>query len=163
DQLTNQLITTQQAEASFLNAKLTREVAEIAVIEYVQGTFLQEKQTAEGEIKLADSDLYRAGDRLKWSKAMLGKGYVSLAQNIADDRALQKAKFTFEQSQNKLTVLMKFTKEKETKSLEAEVEKARSDELAKKATHELEKTKEDKLKRQIEKCVLRAPGDGLVV
>ena len=57
DQLINQRITTKSAEANFQNAKLTREVAEIAVVEYEQGIYIQDLATVEGEIKLAESDL----------------------------------------------------------------------------------------------------------
>ncbi len=79
DQLINQRITTKSAEANFLNAKLTREVAEIAVREYKEGVYVQDIQTVEGEIKLAESDLVRAEDRLEWAKRMFDKGYVSKA------------------------------------------------------------------------------------
>ena len=60
DQLVNQKITTKSAEANHENAKLTREVAEIAVVEYEEGIFKQDLATVEGEIKLAESDLSRA-------------------------------------------------------------------------------------------------------
>ena len=42
DQLVNQKITTKSAEANHENAKLTREVAEIAVVEYEEGIFKQD-------------------------------------------------------------------------------------------------------------------------
>ena len=51
------------------NAKLTREVAQIAVKEYVEGIFVQDKATADGEISLAKSDLARASDRVDWATA----------------------------------------------------------------------------------------------
>ena len=60
-------------------------------------------------------------------------------------------------------MLVDYTKGKTIKELESEVEKARSDELAKKATWELEKSKEKKLERQIANCKIMAPADGLVV
>ena len=163
DQLTNQVITTKGAEAAYQNAKLTREVAEIGVIEYLEGIYKQDHATAEGEIKLAEADLKRAEDRLDWSDKMVEKGYVSIGQNISDKLTLQRAKFTIEQAQTKLNVLEKYTKDKTTKELKSEVEKARSDELAKQATWELEKSKEEKLIRQIANCKILAPDDGLVV
>ena len=67
DSLNNQKISTQQAEASFKQAFLTREVAEYAVKEYVEGVFKQDKATIEGQIALAKSDLERAIDRVEWS------------------------------------------------------------------------------------------------
>jgi multidrug efflux pump subunit AcrA (membrane-fusion protein) len=163
DQLTNQTITTKGAEAAYQNAKLTREVAEIAVTEYEEGIFQQDYETVMGEIALANSDLKRAEDRLVWSKAMLLKGYISVGQNISEQLAVQKAVFSLEQAQTKKKVLEKYTKNKTIKELRSEVEKARSDELAKQATWDLEKTKEAKLNRQITNCKLFAPSDGLVV
>src|SRR5271166_266241 len=163
DSLTNQKIATQGAEASFQNAKLTREVAEIAVKEYEEGIFLQDKATAEGEFKLAESDLARAADRVDWATRMYEKGYVSKAQKVSEELNFQKAKFALEQAESKLHVLLEYTKGKTIKELRSEVEKARSDELAKEQTYSLEKTKEAKLVKQIENCKLFAPGDGIVV
>jgi multidrug resistance efflux pump len=163
DNLKNQRIATLGAEAAYQQSKLTREVAEIAVTEYVEGVYKQEKETAQGEIALAKSELKRAEDRLEWSNRMLDKGYVSKAQNVADKVGLEQKKFALEQAQTKLDVLEKYTKEKTIKELKSEVEKTKSDELAKKQTYQLEQDKEAKLVRQIEGCKLTAPGDGLVV
>ncbi len=163
DNLVNQKITTESAEANFKNATLTREVAEIAVTEYVEGIFVQDWATAEGEIKLAESDLSRSEDRLDWATRMFVKGYVSKASAVSEQLNLQKARFAKEQADSKLKVLLDYTKAKTIKELESEVEKARSDELAKKATWELEVSKEKKLDRQIKACKIVAPSDGLVV
>jgi HlyD family secretion protein len=163
DQLTNQQITTKSAAANYENAKLTREVAQIAVTEYVEGIYVQDFQTVEGEIKLAESDLSRQEDRVDWARRMFDKGYVSLATKNAEELALKKARFTLEQGQSKRKVLVEYTRNKTIKELQSEVEKARSDELAKKATMELEISKEKKLEKQIAACKLVAPNDGLVV
>jgi HlyD family secretion protein len=163
DLLINQRITTQQAEASFKQSKLVREVAEYAVKEYKLGLYLQELATYKGQIALAKSDLTRAIDRLNWSSEMMKKGYVSLATNIADDLTKQQAVFDLEQAQTQLSVLEQYTKEKQIKSLESDVEKAKADELSKQSSWTLEQTKERKLERQIAACTLKAPGDGIVV
>ena len=60
-------------------------------------------------------------------------------------------------------MLKKYTYGKTIKELENEVKKALSDELARKATWELEKAKEAKLEKQIANCKLYAPSDGMVV
>src|SRR5262249_29143175 len=91
------------------------------------------------------------------------KGYVSKAQAVSEELALKKAVFALEQAQSKKKVLVEYTKGKTIKELRSEVEKARSDELAKKATHELEVSKEKKLEKQIAACEIKAPSDGLVV
>ena len=62
--LTNQRISTQGAEASFRNAKLAREVAEIAVKEYVEGIYASDRVTIQGEVNLAQSAVQEAKARL---------------------------------------------------------------------------------------------------
>ena len=66
-------------------------------------------------------------------------------------------------SRLKMDVLQRFTKEKQVTELEANIKKAESDEFAKKQTYQLEKNKEEKIAKQIVKCKLYAPGDGLIV
>jgi HlyD family secretion protein len=58
---------------------------------------------------------------------------------------------------------LQYTKDKTTKQLKSTLEKARSDELAKKASLELERAKERKLERQIAACEIKAPRDGTLV
>lgn len=163
DQLTNQRITVQQAEAAYQNSKLTREVAEIALNEYIEGTYMQDIRQAEGEKALAETEMLRAKDRLKWANQMFDKGYLSNTAKVAEEANLQRATFNKEQAETKITVLKEYTKKKMTTDLNSNIEKARSDELAKEATLNLEKEKEAKLTVQIDKCKLLAPNDGLVV
>ena len=163
DTLTNQKITVQQAEASYQNSMLTREVAEIAKDEYIQGTYMQDIRQAEGEKALAETDMLRAKDRLSWSQEMFKKGYLSATAKIAEEANLQRATFSKEQAETKITVLKEYTKRKMLTDLNSNIEKAKSDELAKEATLNLEKEKENKLTAQIDKCKLVAPNDGLVV
>lgn len=163
DQLINQEITTKQREADLEQAKKTLEVAEIAVREYLEGTFPEQEQNAEGAIALAKSELARAQERLEWSNRMLDIGYVTQQQNYSDKLALQKAEFSLREAETKLRVLRDYTKQKQVKELQAAVEKATSDMLAKQSAYELEKAKEEKLKRQIERCKILAPSNGLVV
>lgn len=163
DSLTNQQISVQQAEAAYLNSKLTREVAEIAKDEYLLGTYVQDLRQAEGEKALAETEMFRAKDRLEWTNEMFKKGYISKTNQVAEQANLQKATFSKEQAETKIIVLKEYTKRKMLTDLNSSIEKAKSDELAKEATLNLEKEKENKLKVQIVKCKLFAPNDGLVV
>jgi RND family efflux transporter MFP subunit len=163
DQLVNQEISTKRAEADLQQAEKTLQVAEIAVREYEEGTFPQDVQSAEGQIKLAEADLVRSQERLEWSNRMLAIGYVTASQNQSDKLTLQKMEFSLREAKTRLEVLQKFTKEKQLKDLQANVEKAKSDKLAKESTYQLEKAKEEKLRKQIDKCKIMAPGDGLIV
>ncbi len=163
DNLVNQEITTRRAKADLDNAEKTKIVAEISVNEYLLGTFPQEEQTIQGNMKLAESDLTRAKDRLEWSEAMFKNQYVSASSVLADKMTKQKAEISLANSKTQWTVLQNYTKKKQITELEANVKKAESDELAKKSTYELEKGKEEKLRKQITKCKIYAPGDGLIV
>jgi hypothetical protein len=133
------------------NRKLEREVAELAVTEYVEDIFEKEKATAVGEIKLAEADLARQEDRTEWARRMFDQGYVSMAQRVPEELSLQKKVFAKEQAESKLKVLMDYTKAKTIKKLQSEVEKARSDEEAKRVTWELAKETETKLMARSER------------
>jgi hypothetical protein len=124
------------ARASYENARLTREVAEIALAEYVQAIYEQDRETILGEIALARSDRERAEDRLEWTERMLDKGHVVLVDYTSAKLSVDRAAFVEEQACTKLDVLDRYTYEKTLKELTSEVEKARAEELAKKATHQ---------------------------
>ena len=69
DLLGNQLIAEQRANAAYQNAKLSREVAEIAVTEYVEGIFKQDLYTLKSEIAGAEAAIQKADDRLERTQA----------------------------------------------------------------------------------------------
>jgi HlyD family secretion protein len=126
-----------QAEASYKQAKLIREVAEYALKEYTVGLYMQDKAIYESGIAISKSDQARALDRVKWSNAMRAKGKISVATNIADQLTKQQADFDLEQAQTQLKVLEGYTKDKQAKSLQSDIVKARADEQAKLATYRM--------------------------
>jgi multidrug resistance efflux pump len=161
DRLAVQETVIRGAEADLEGARLAREVAEIAVEEYV-GIYKQDLETAQGEVALADANRKRAEDRLDWSNRMLMKGYVSLSENISEKLELQQANFSFEQAQTKKAVLEKFTKDKTAKTLKSELETARARELAKQAAYEREVAARKALTAQVGRCKVVAPAAGRV-
>jgi hypothetical protein len=144
-----QQLATRKAKALYEIAKLTRELAEIALMEYEEVIYPRDLATVEAEVKLAESDLSRSKDRLDWAKRMLEKKLISPAQKTSEELNNKKAHFALEQVQSKKLVLVEYTKGKTFKELMSEVEKARSDELSKMATLELETSKEKKLEREL--------------
>ena len=163
DLLENQRITTRGAEARYRNSRLTREVAEIAVSEYLEGIYAQDLKTAEGEIALAESDRKRAEERLKWAEMMGEKGYLAPKAVDSEKVALERAQVMVSQAKKKKTVLEEYTMSKTIKELKSEVEKSRSDELAKKAILDLEKTIENRLEAHFKHFRIVAPVAGRVV
>lgn len=182
DNLTNQRITTQGAESSYKNAKLAREIAEIAVTEYEQGIYVSERESLEGDIARAQSALKKRERRLERNRTARGQIQEILRQegrpktpsdvlaeiDIEDrvdtaEAAFQREQQTLEHAQTKLSVLQKYTNPKTVKELEIEVEKRRADERAKEAALGLEAQKEKKLVAQVAMCTLRAPAEGVVL
>jgi RNA polymerase sigma factor (sigma-70 family) len=158
EKLKQQKVATAGAQAEVENARLTREVLAIAVVEYAQGTGKPEPS----EITKLRAERKRAEDRVVWSNQMYEKGYVTKAQNIADRVTLQQKLFALAQAQTKKDVLEMHTKGKTIKQLQSELEKAKSNELARTQFWELEKQKEAALEAQIKSCTLTAPLDGTV-
>src|SRR5262249_30597274 len=143
--------------------------------------YVQDRQTCEGEFMLAKSGLAQAEDevgrmmraRQRMNGILTAKGEDRTAVEIAaeiyiNDRvrdaqtAVERARFGIELAQSKKAVLQQYAAPKRIKELESDIKKARSDELAKQATWELAKSKEDRLEKQVANCTLRAPIDGVV-
>ncbi|WP_435007804.1 hypothetical protein P12x_005069 [Tundrisphaera lichenicola] len=139
--MSEQSIPEQKALAEHSRARLTREVAEYALREYTEGVFKQDLAAIDGEIAMSKSDLERMTDRTKWSDDMIRKGRVLKASNPTDHlMMLNKARFELEQSRTKREVLLKYTRDKTIKELQAEIQKARSDERARLAAYQSERS-----------------------
>jgi HlyD family secretion protein len=181
DQLVNQMITERSAMANYDNAKLTREVAEIAVVEYVEGIYKSELDALKGAVTVAESAIQKARSRLERTliarKEMQDgrpkKGAEKITADILteldiEDRiesaelTLLQQNLALEQAKAKQKVLEEITKPRTLKELRADVERKRSNELAKHATSQLEASKLKKLQRQIAACEIKAPADGVL-
>jgi multidrug efflux pump subunit AcrA (membrane-fusion protein) len=182
DRLVNQHNAIRSAEDAYKRARLTREVAEIALHEYTEGILKQEQQAVRQGIDGARSAMRKAEGRLQRTRranqritdmlAAMG-GAKTPADVVAEldirdrledaERALERERRSLEQAEGKREVLEKYTREKTIKELEGEIGKARADERAKQAAWELEKSKAGKLERQIASCTLVAPMDGQVI
>ncbi len=160
DSLTNQQITTKSAEAIFANATLRREAAEHDVTAYVDDLLPREKRETQAELKLAEAELALADEQRKAINQIGPDRDLTLKQA---DVAIARAKLAIEKTVNRLHILEAYTQDKQTRQLQHLVMEARSNELAKKATWNLEQSREKKLERQIRDCKVLAPQDGIVV
>ena len=178
DRLVNQRVAAQQAEAAYKQALLVREVAEYAVKEYTEGIFKQDEATAQGAIEESRSALGRAENRLERTRRARDRIVATaverptaadfLARLELEDRledaevAVAREKKALAAATSRAEVLLTSTREKQIKSLTGDVEKARVDEVSKREAWEREKAGAGRIERQIEACILRAPGDGIV-
>jgi HlyD family secretion protein len=182
DQLFNQMIVERTAAAAYENSKLTREGAETAVLEYENGTLPRERTALNGAITVAQSAIQKAESRLERTRnarkllndILAAKGGSDSATEIvatldiedrleAAEQTVLKQRLAIELARTRRDLLEKYTSGKTTKELKVDVERKRSEELAKKAAWELETSKRMKFVQQIANCDIKAPVDGLVV
>jgi multidrug efflux pump subunit AcrA (membrane-fusion protein) len=160
DQLVNQQITEKSAEAIFENAKLTRENADYDQTEYTEDLFPREQRENEGEIKVAESELAVGKEQFDALRAVGGANKLDV---MRAELAIARANLALEKARNRLHFLTDYTKGKQLKGLQSAVKKARSEELAKEAVWELEKSKAGGLERQIAVCNIKAARDGTLI
>ncbi len=181
DNLKNQMIIAVQAEANYRNARLVREAAELALREYVEGTYKQEQQALKGTVLAARSAIQKAEARLertrrarkRMDEILATRKEAAPADIVADldvdDRlddagqVIARESMALELAETRLDLLQKFTADRMKKERAADVEQKKSAELAKRAILQLEMDKEAKLTRQIESGTLVAPSDGIVI
>ena len=158
-----QQIKTEQARAALEQARLSFNVAELAVGEYREGIVQQNVQAMEGQIALAKSDMERATDRLRWTANMLGKGYVPVAQRSSAERNLAQAQLTLKTNRWDLQNFNKYSNPRTLKELESEVEKRRYETIAN--TQRVARLEErlDHYRKMVDYCTIRSPHDGLVI
>ncbi|WP_186767393.1 efflux RND transporter periplasmic adaptor subunit [Blastopirellula retiformator] len=163
EELTLQQMDVTQSIASLSKAENELAAAQIAMNEYVLGTFMEEMNEIESEITLAEENVRRAEEYLLYSGRLAAKGYVTSLQLQGDQFALKKAKIELEKAQTKKKVLQEYTKEKKIKELDSDIKVAEADLEAAKEKLGLENKMLRFFEEQIAACEVRAPQNGQVV
>jgi HlyD family secretion protein len=162
EMLRQQTIVVEQAKASYLQAELDVEIAQIALREYLEGTVEETRQSMEANLRLARSNVTQSGQRLEWTMKMNKKGYASLATVETDKQTFMTNELALQQQEMSYDLFKRFTLPKNQMSLQADITTA-------KTTLDSETVKRNKqverfelLKRQVNRCTIRAPHDGVV-
>jgi multidrug efflux pump subunit AcrA (membrane-fusion protein) len=161
-QRTSQKILVNAAKAAEVEAHNNYDVAVIAKREYLDGTYLQERQLIESEAFVAEENLNRAKEYYAYSQKLASKGYVNELQLEADRFAVEKAKKDLDAAKTKLRVLDEFTKPKMVSTLDSAIVIAQAKWDSGMNSHQLELEKLAELDDQIAKCTITAPQDGIV-
>lgn len=159
---TSQKILVNDAKAAEVEAHNNYDVAVIAKREYLEGTYLQDRQTAESDQFVAEENLNRAKEYFVYSQKLASKGYVNENQLEADRFAVEKAKKDLDAAMTKLRVVEEFTKPKQVSTLESAILIAKAKWEAAQNSHQLEEEKLQDIEDQIAKCTITAPQDGVV-
>jgi multidrug resistance efflux pump len=163
DELRAQTIRKVQAEAWVQQARAIHEVTLITLREYKDGILPQDRDLIRQYIKTCEVEDERARTTLEWSRDMNKRGFQSSSQLMAAELAHQQTTIFLRDARGMLDQLDRFTGKKILKSLEAKLSAIEADMKNQEASYELETQRYNRLKKCIEKCTLRAPGDGVVV
>jgi multidrug resistance efflux pump len=163
DKLNSQRITYEKALATQIQAQGDLEAAKISVMEYEEGTFIEQVKQVEADIQIALENLRSSENQLKYSKRMVRKGFVSSLQREADEFGVERAKLELDAANTRKKVLVGYTKQKTLKDLEAKREAAAARLRSEQAGLQLEKARLDRLQEQLKNCVITAPKKGMVV
>jgi len=170
-----------KAESEIAKAKLDLTLAELEKDKYLLGDYQVDLFKLKGALELAEKDYQEAKDKLAFYQQFEKKGFGTPEQTRVRELVVAQFEFNLRMSQIALSVLEKFTrKQKETeltakaedfarqlkrteKSTKGAVDKANSDLEAAEITARLEKQELDRVKAQLDKCIIKAPQDGILV
>ena len=156
-------ISVMNAEANVTSAKALVEQAEIAKQEYLEGVFKTEEAAILSEIAVAEEELRKAEHLRDSNKRLVAKGLLNSLQLEAVEFTVTNANTKVDSARARLTVLQNLTKQKFLVQFESDIDAAK----AKLAAYESELLEEQQeledVEIQLEKCVISAPADGIVV
>lgn len=162
-ELIQQQIVCSTSEALAIEAKADVEAAKLALKEYQEGTFRENEELLESQEFVAQENMRRAEEYLRYSERLAERGYITEVQLDADRFALEKARKELAVAGTKLDVLRSFTKAKMLNQMKAAIETATARLESRTKTWELDKVRLKETEEQIAKCVITAPTDGQVV
>ncbi|MEM1293792.1 MAG: efflux RND transporter periplasmic adaptor subunit [Verrucomicrobiota bacterium] len=162
-ELIQQEIICSNSESEAQDAEAAFEAAKLELLEYEEGTFVQEEEQLQSEQFVAEENLRRAREYFSYSVTMSQRGYISDVQLEADKFAVAKAQKELDVAQTKLKVLRDYSKLKQLTLLKANIKMAEGKLKAKKKTWELDQHRLAEIQDQIAKCTIVAPSAGQVV
>ncbi|SDU45315.1 efflux RND transporter periplasmic adaptor subunit [Desulfobacula phenolica] len=199
DSRLDQEIKVQNAEASYVNAKenlavaenqaksdmdlaqLTLEFARQDLKKYTKGEYPNELKKTQADITLAEEELTRVRDTLKWSQTLYKEKYISQTELQADQLSEKKKALDLDLAKNNYALLVNYTHqrnlaqrksdvsqakmalERTQRKARADVIQARAELKARQAEYQRQKDKLEKFQEQIGKTKIYAPADGLVI
>ena len=163
DAILAQQIVQSRAEAARITAEKTFAAAKIAVEEYRQGTFVQELEQLQATITMAKQNMSSAENMLFHSKRMYSFGYVSELDVESKEFAVEQARLNLGVAELKKDVLEKFTRAKMLEDLISKCDSAEALMKSQQASAQQETNKLKRLEDNLDKCLIRAPQDGMVV
>lgn len=170
-----------QAQADVAKAEIDAQFAKDDMKKYEDGDYPKLLGDAQTKITIADEELQRAVEKVKWTEILFAEKYVSQTELKADELAKMKADLALTQAQGDLKLLkdyeykrkvdeLKSSAEQTAMALErakrkatADVAQAEADLKAKESEFVRSQSQLAKTVQMIESCKMYSPTDALVV
>ncbi len=170
-----------KAESDISQAQLKLELAILDYEQYLEGDYKVELDNLRGEIALSEKDLLEAKDKLEKYRDYLRKGFGTPDELTRKEMEVRRFEHFLDRNKAKLFVLEKFTRKRQIAERKAKAEdaqrelertrstsassiaKAESELEAALVTAELENKRLERITKQLESGVIRAPQDGILV
>jgi HlyD family secretion protein len=177
----NLAVTKNQVQSDIDKAELTLRFARVDLDKYVNGEYPKELKEEESRITIAEEEVQRTSEKLKWSEVLYEEKYISLTELQADELAAKKAQLELELAIENLALLRNYTYKRKLAELESDIKQAEmaleraklkasadivqatAELRAKESEFNRQKSKLEKIEDQITKTKIYAPADGLVV
>lgn len=163
DNITRQKITYENALANKITTESDVAVAETSIIEYIEGTYLEERSAIEKEIFDAEQAVTRAELEYNSSLRLAAKGLISRLQLQGDKFSVDSARKELQLKQTRLIALDKYKKVKVLQQLRSTLRATQARLASDEASLELEKSSLEREKEQLKNCVIRAETGGMVI
>lgn len=170
-----------QNESDIAAAELALELARLDLEKFLEGEYEQQRNEIKGEITLAEEELTRAEENYDFTRRLAKKGYRSQNDLEASRIAAMQKEIALGVAKEKLRVLEAYTAKRTIAELRANaleyereldrvkvkansaLAQAEADFEARKLTYEVERSKAERLMRQIAACRMLAPQSGTIV
>jgi HlyD family secretion protein len=163
EDLTAQKIALEKARATAIQADKDFEASQIAVEEYVEGTYRKEQHKARSDRTGAIERLQAARNLLAHNERMFRKGYITPQQLDTHKAKVERAQLDVDTAEIALDVLERFTKPKMVTELESKRDANAAKRESEAQALKLEGLKLQRLEQQLAKCTITAPKDGIVI
>jgi HlyD family secretion protein len=170
-----------KADSENAKAQLALTLADLDLEKYTQGEYQADLDDKKGLIKLAEKELQDAEEKLKHYQEFVRKGFGTPEQLRLKELEVERSRNNVERDKAKLMVLEKYTKKRQEAELTAKAEdakrdlvrtkssgaaniaKAKADLESARVVAALEKSQLERMQKQLEFAVIRAPEDGILV
>lgn len=161
--LSQQEIVCEQSKAAVVAARTKHEIALRAKQAYLDGEYRLAKEESETALLSAQNREEQSRQYLEASRKLYAKGFITAQQLQADEFALKAAQTDLKLAQLKLDLLERYTKPVKLLSLDTALATTKAKLKTAEYTSKINDRKLADIRKQIQRCIVRAPVEGEVV